>query len=379
MDVERVKVVHLAPLGAGGISKLTVTINKLIDRNKIRFDYLVFRNQKEFMEDEILKLGSKKQIIDTTNINNKLVKAIKKINWMRQLFKREKYDVVHVDASTPYDVIVAISAKLAGVKVIVLHSHNDNFERSMPLRDAFMWFYKLLMPLVITNYFAISEKAAEFMFPKKVFKSKNYKIVCNGINTDEYLYEKEDRDIARKELGVEKNFVLGHVGRFVYQKNHDYILDVFEKLLTIRPEAKLLLVGDGELQESIKEKVKRKKLEENVIFYGTTHDVRKVLIAMDAFIFPSHFEGLGIVAIEAQATGLPTFCADSIVEEVNITKCFHRIHGWNPDEWAKKISEVTVTANVRRSYNKEIADAGYDIRVVAQELQNFYIKSGREI
>lgn len=368
-----VKVIHMAPLSTGGISKLTITIHGLMDPQKVQFDYLVFRNRKEFLEEEAIALGGKKQVVNTESIKNKFIKFIKKMVWMKKLFKDEQYDVVHVDASTPYDVTVAVAAKLAGVKTIILHSHNNGYQKSIPLRDAFMGLYKKLMFLVVTDYFTISQSAAEFMFPEKIVKEKKFKLVCNGIRTADYGYDENDRIVARKEMNLEGKFVIGHIGRFVYQKNHDFILKVFAKIQKEHPESVLLLVGEGTLKSEVMKKVRMYGLEASVIFYGVTHDIRRMLLVMDAFIFPSHFEGLGIAAIEAQTCGLQVYGADTIAEEVNVTECFHRISGWDEKEWADTIWKGRKIQD-RRSYIREVTEAGYDIQAVARELEDFYLR-----
>lgn len=368
----KIKVLHLTELGAGGIAKLTVTINKFIS-DKIQFDYLVFRDKKEFLEDEALSYGGRKQIIDTENFHNTFYKVIWKEIEMVKLFKREQYDFVHVDASTPYDVVVAIAAKLAGIKRIIFHSHNDNFHRTRPLRDMFMPIYKWCMQFVVTDYFAISESAANFMFPKKILKEKKYRLIYNGIDVDEYFYNDDDRKQYRQEMNLENTFVIGHVGRFDYQKNHDFIIDVFKEIHEKKSDSLLLLVGTGDLENNIKEKLKKNNLLDHVIFYGVTHDVRKMLLVMDAFIFPSRFEGLGIVAIEAQTTGLLTFCADTIVDEVNVTDCFKRIHGWDPCEWADTILTTCNEMFDRSDMRECVTNSGYNIRKIASWLEEFYL------
>ena len=370
-----VRVIHMAPLSTGGISKLTVTIHKFLDKDKVQFDYLVFRNNKEFLEDEIIKLGGKKKLVDVGDVKNPLLKCIKKIVLMRNLFKNEKYDVVHVDASTPYDVIVAIAAKLAGIKTIIMHSHNNSFHKNIPLRDIFMGWYKKIMLFTVTDYFAISESSAHFMFPKSVLKKRNYYIVRNAIDTSDYIFSSSDRKKYRVESGLTDKFVIGHIGRFVYQKNHDFIIDVFKQIHQQNSESVLLLIGEGPLQSEIKTKVEKLGLSENVIFYGTTHNIRKPLLMMDVFIFPSRFEGLGIVAIEAQATGLLVAAADTIVDEVNITDCFQRIHGWNVNEWAESICSFDYSK--RKNCTDQVINAGYDIKQVAKFMQEFYIMNKR--
>lgn len=372
-----VKVIHMAPLGTGGITNLTVTINKLIDISRVQFDYLVFRDQKEFKEDEVLKLGAKKQVIDLSNISNPIKRFSVKMRSMTSLFKRERYDVVHVDASTPYDVVVAIAAKIAGTKVIVLHAHNDSYKKGHSIKDFLMPVFKQLMLISCTDYFAISETAAKFMLPAKVLREKQYKIIRNAIIPEKYEYDAELASRERKKLGIkEETFVLGNIGRFVYQKNHEFMVDVFCELHKKHENTVLLLVGEGDLESHIREKVEDLGLSESVIFYGVTHDVQLPLNAMDAFIFPSHFEGLGIVAIEAQTTGMPVWCAETISEEAKICENFHYINGWDAQTWADEIWKIN-KLNGRRSRIEEAKKSGYDMSIVADEMQSFYLKRVR--
>lgn len=371
-----VRVIHMAPLGSGGISRLTVSIHERMDPARVTFDYLVFRDQKEFLEDEVIRLGGHKQVVDVSGCRNRIVKCVIKIRRMRDLFARERYDVVHVDASTPYDVIVAIAARLAGVPRIVMHAHNDGFQRTIPLRDAFMGVYKALMPLVVTDYYAISESAARFLFPRSILRNHRCQYARNGIRVESYGYAAEDHDRIRQEMGLTDRFVVGHIGRFVYQKNHAFIIRVFEEILRREPNAVLLLVGEGVLRQEIETLVHDKGLTEQVLFYGTTHDVCAVLLAMDAFLFPSRYEGLGIAAIEAQATGLPVYAAETIPEEANLTECYQRMIGWDPAGWAERIITHQRELPPRRGYAQEITDAGYSIDAVAQMWDAFYTTGG---
>lgn len=374
MPEGKIKVIHMAPLGSGGISKLTVTINEMLPPD-IQFDYLVFRDQKEFFEDRALALGGKKQVIDVSATKNDFARFLMKMRKMTKLFRNEKYDVVHVDASLPYDVIVAIAAKLAGIKTIVMHSHNDDFENKKFLRDMLIPIYKILMRIVVTDYFAISEKSAEFMFPKSVYKQKKYTIVRNGINSKDYVFKESVREAVRTELNIEDKIVVGHVGRFVYQKNHDFILEAFKAFHDLHKDSVLLLVGEGTLMEKIKEKAKRMEIADSTIFFGTTYDIPKILHAMDLFIFPSRFEGLGIVAVESQANGVPTVCANTIVDEVNITDCFFKIDDWNKENWANKMYEIYLDNPRYKDSREQIVEAGYDIEETVNQLVSFYRKT----
>ena len=372
-----IKVIHMAPLGTGGITRLTLSINKELDPDTVRFDYLVFREKKEFAEEELGELQAKKQVVDLEHIHNPLIRFYKKMRGMIALFKREQYDVVHVDASTPYDVIVAVAARLAGIDTIIIHSHNDSYKKGNKFKDILMPFFKSLMPYVCTDYFAISEPAAMFMFPASVLNSKNYTIIRNAIPVEKYGYIEEKRIDERKKLGyTNENFVIGNIGRFVYQKNHEFMLEVFERIYNEHKEARLLLVGDGELMEKMIRKAEEMNISEAVCFYGPTHHVPDILQAMDAFIFPSRFEGLGIVAIEAQTSGLPVWAAETIPKEAIICDEFKYISGWNPNIWAEAIWNGR-TQVPRRSRNKEAIEAGYDIKTVAKNMQDFYVSKAK--
>ena len=177
----------------------------------------------------------------------------------------------------------------------------------------------------------------------------------------------------RKELGIEDKIVIGHAGRFCEQKNHKFLIDVFKKIADLENNAVLLLIGAGETFERIKEQVQEYGLEERVIFLGVRKDIASLYQAMDCFVFPSLFEGLGIVAIEAQCSGLPVVGSDVIPKEAAVTNQFHYMSlDDSADEWAKKILEVT--KQERKAEIDKIRAAGYDVHDVAEYLEDFYIK-----
>ena len=177
---------------------------------------------------------------------------------------------------------------------------------------------------------------------------------------------------TRKELGFSDEFIVGHIGRFSYQKNHEYLLRVFAEVLKLKKNAILLLLGDGELREEKERKISELSLNEHVVLAGDRKDANRILNAMDCFVFPSHFEGLGIVAIEAQCNGLPCFINEIFPTELDINSNLHRLSLQSgPDVWAKEIVENAkripadeAVENVRR--------AGYDIKQIAKKLESFY-------
>lgn len=370
--MEKIKIVHTIPMGAGGISNLTLTINEKIDREKYEFDYLVFRNQKEFCDERAAKLGSPKLIVDVSGIKNPIFKGVKKVIGTAQLLKRENIKIVHVDASTPYDVVLAVAAKMAGVPKIIFHAHNDNYERNITLRNCMQPLFRLLIPLTVTDYIAISEQAAKFLFPKKIVKKKSYYLFKNGIDIPKYVYNEQIRKEYREKYNLNNKFVIGHVGRFVYQKNHEFLIDVFQEIKKTKPNAVLILIGTGELEIQIRKKVKDLKLENSVIFWGITEEVNYLMQAMDCFVFPSRYEGLGMVAIEAQCSGLPTIVSDALPQEVEIANCLKKI-GLNEsaNEWANQIIFFCEGYN-RTDTSIYVKRAGYDINDIVKKLERLY-------
>ena len=367
-----VKVLHMAPLGSGGISKLTVTINGLIDLKKVKFDYLVFKDEKTFYEDIVYKYAAEKKLVDVSKYKNKLLLYWKKYQLTYKMLLKNKYDVVHVDASTPMDVVIGMAAKKAGVNYVIIHSHIAGDNKHSWFRSFYFDVCRRKMIGVFDDYIAISDSAAEFMFPTSIVQEKKYRIVSNGIVADEYHYDETVRQEWRKRLNVENNFLVGHVGRFSKEKNHKFIIEVFSKLIQIVPSAKLLLIGEGGLKPEIEKLVIDKGLSDKVIFYGISHEIPKLMLAMDAFIFPSHYEGLGIAAVEAQCSGLPLFFSKGIPEATSLTPVFNYVDGADPENWAWAIASSQGAE--RKDYVDEVKNAGFDIIHIAKEMEEYYIE-----
>lgn len=179
--------------------------------------------------------------------------------------------------------------------------------------------FKSLIPFIADYNIACSESAARYMFPKRVIDSKDYQIINNGIEVSSYVYNPQVRQVYRSRYNCHGKFVVGHIGRFVRQKNHEFIIDIFSEIHKKESDSILCLFGTGEDENRIKEKVKELGLEDSVMFYGTTNEVQNILQMMDVFLFPSLYEGLPVVCVEAQAAGLPVVASGTITEEVRIT------------------------------------------------------------
>lgn len=223
-----------------------------------------------------------------------------------------------------------------------------------------------------------SKEAGVWLFGKKIVNSNRFMIVHNAVDLEKYKFNVEVRERIRNDLKIDKNtIVIGHVGRFVELKNHDFLVDVFYEFYEIHPNSKLLLIGTGIKENEIKEKVKRLGIEENVIFAGFRENVNDYMCAMDLFVLPSKTEGLGLVLIEAQASGLKCFTSKDVVpNEVDVSKTTQFLSlNLLPKEWA----DVLIETNIERVKNEDmIKQAGYDIIDTSKVLQDFYTKNNND-
>ena len=200
----------------------------------------------------------------------------------------------------------------------------------------------------------------------------DYTIVNNGIDTEKFVFDKQVRDKIRTGLKIENKFVVGHIGRFSYQKNHEFLIDIFNEVYKKNSNAVLLLLGCGELEKQIREKVHILGLDKAVIFNGTVSNANEFYQAMDCFVLPSHFEGLGIVAVESQASGLKTLCSDVVPKEAQITNLLEFMSLSDTAEaWAEKVLSYDNRYG-RRDMSDEIKKSGFDIKYSAKQLEGLY-------
>lgn len=349
-------------MGRGGLETMLMNYYRYMDRNKVQFDFLVHRNFEADYDKEILSMGGKIYHI------SRLVPWSKRYREKLKKFflDHPEYKIIHVHQDCLSSVALQC-AKECGIAVRIAHSHNSNQDKN--LRYLIKRHYMKQIPQFATDCFACGKEAGDWMF-----SGHPYQIMCNAIDAALYTYSLEKADAIRKQLHVQKNLVIGHIGRFDIQKNHTFLLDIFSECVKIAPNAKLLLVGDGEGKVQIQEKVKRLGLEERVIFTGVRSDVPDLLQAMDVFVFPSLYEGVPVTMIEAQASGLPCVISDGVPKECIITAglvtSMRLLDA--PSDWAKHIIKQS---HIRRNNHlKEIRNAGYDIVTAAKKLESFYLK-----
>lgn len=358
----------------GGLTKYICQNYCFINKNKIQFDFITYDKFLDF-EKEFYQKGARFYRIP------KIKNIIKYFSFWKRLQEENKYEIIHFHMSYT-NIVPIICARLVGIKNIILHAHStqidDNRLFIRIIKKQLNFLGKILVKFLVKKYLACSDLAAKWMFPISVVKRKEYILVHNAIDLKKYLFNREIRNQKRKELNISDNcFCIGHVGRFAYQKNHDYLIDIFKEIYLLNKNTKLLLIGDGSLINREKEKVLNLGLEENVIFLGNRNDVFDLYNAFDCFILPSRFEGLGMVIIEAQASSLHCYVSDIIPKEVKITDLVDFISlDKSPKFWAKKIMKDNIFE--RNNMLKDILKAGYDIEYEVKRLEKIYMSSLRE-
>ena len=351
----------------GGLTQYILQNCQYINRNKFQNGLISFEKNLDFKE-EYLKLK-----IDIFTLSNPL-KIIKYMKELKQI-KKNDYNIMHIHLS--YNkFLILLEAKLLGFTVI-LHSHSTGIERNGILYDIVKisshYIGKLITPLLVDKYLACSHLAAKWMFPKHIIKSQNYVIAKNAINIDTFIYNQIKQKQTRENLKISNNCV----GRFSYPKNHIFLVKIFSEIVKKNEDSKLLFIGgytnkDKHIFDNIQNLVKTLNLENKIIFLGKRNDVFDLFQAMDCFVLPSLFEGLPIVGIEAQTSGLPTFFSDKITKEVGVSHLANFISlEKEPKFWAE---EILKCKNQKRfSPIEEIRTAGYDIKEEIKNMEDFYI------
>lgn len=296
-----------------GLETMLMNYYRHIDRDRIQFDFLVHRNGEFDYDKEILEMGGR--IFHIRPIRgNDFVCYLKDLKQFFSLHKELKIVHSHLDALSGF---VLAAAKQANVDVRIAHSHNNGFET-----DNKRWaryFAKQLIPLSATHFWGCSKEAIEFMFGRKVLESNRSRLVPNAISLNQFSFSQEQRVKMRKQMGLDGKLVVGHIGRFSQQKNHEFLIKIFNELCRKLSNSVLMLIGEGEEKNTILTLAKQLGIEDKVLFLGVRTDIASLLCAMDVFVLPSLFEGLGIVLIEAQAIGVPSVASNCVAKEVNVT------------------------------------------------------------
>lgn len=351
----------------GGVEAVVMNYYRHIDRNKVQFDFICDDDSTCIPKEEIEKLGGKVILIPPYQKVFKYHKELKKV------LTEGNYKIVHshINALSIFSLWAAKSAK---VPVRIAHSHSTSNKKEWKktlLKNILRPFSKVFA----TDYFCCSELAGRWLFGNKTYNQGKVYLLNNAIDVDKFKYDEKIRKSKRKELKIkDKDLVIGHIGRFVQQKNHSFLIDIFNEVHKQNKNTILLLAGEGPLKEEIENKVKELGLKKNVMFLGQRNDANELYQAMDAFLLPSLYEGLPVVGVEAQAAGLPCFFSTDMTKETKVlktTKFITLTH--TPKYWSKTI--LTEFKNyTRNDTEKEITANSFNIKIEATKLEQQYDK-----
>lgn len=376
-----------------GVSSMLLNYYRYIDHDKVNFDFMVYNTVSDDVKEyckrnhsRIYEVGplSGKTVLDGT--------LYKKVEGVMKRYAK-KYDVIHGHESNTAFIYMKL-AKKYGINNRIIHSHNAKGADGMikKVRNFILNHYGLKYA---TNYCACSKKAAKYLYGT----TNHVNIINNAIDINKFRFQPEVRNRMRKKLGVEDMFVVGHVGRFAPQKNHEYIIDIFWQFHQKVQDSKLVLIGDGELMDAIKQKVSALYLDDAVLFEGVKNNVNEYMQAMDVFVLPSMYEGLPVVCVEAQAAGLSCIVSKEVTREIKITKNVEFIEIDNEysvlqsaiqsnqnnqkdiKSWVQKLIKIREKKNVdsRKLYADRVAKQGFDIREQSKKLESYYIKLSNHI
>lgn len=355
----------------GGVESVVMNYYRHIDRTKIQFDFICDEDSTNIPYEEIEKMGGKVILIPPYQ---KVFKYHKKL---KEVLKSGGYKIVHSHINT-LSVFSLFAAKCAGVPVRIAHSHsttNKKEKKKNLLKQILRPFSKVFA----TDYMCCSELAGRWLFGNKEYDNGNVYLLNNAIDLDKFKYDEEKRKKKRKELNIEDDtLVIGHVGRFVEQKNHRFLIDIFNEVHKQKENSILLLVGQGPLMKKMKEKVKILGIENSVKFLGQRNDINELYQAFDVFCLPSLYEGLPVVGVEAQAAGLLCVLSDDMTKETKVLNTTEFLSlSQSVEEWAKYILK-SFEVYTRKINQIEIKNNGFDIRNEAKKLSDYYIAAKEE-
>ncbi len=352
----------------GGVETFLFQHFKHMDHDVVQMDFLTHVKHPAFQK-EIEAMGGRFFYIP---VRNKYPLKYRKA--LDEFFKKhaKDYDVFWCNKCMLNNIDFLKYATKYKIPVRILHSHNSsNMDTGVKgkLMELMHNKNRRKISLYVTKYWACSDYAAEWLFPSEIYEKKQYTFIPNAVDVSKFRLNDSLRKKMRRQLEVENNYVIGHIGRFNYQKNHEFLIRIFKTVYDKDPNARLLLIGTGELEASVKQQVHELSLDSVVQFLGVRHDIPELMQAMDCFLLPSRFEGLPVVAVEAQAAGVPCVLArDGITEQVKITESVEFLNlDQSVDEWAK---EILKQADKREDNYQVMKERGFNIDEAAVKLMN---------
>ncbi len=347
----------------GGVESVVMNYYRNIDRSSVQFDFICDSDSTDIPYDEIKALGGEVYLVSPYQKVFAYRKALVK------LFREKKYQIVHSHLNT-LSVFPLSAAKKAGVKIRIAHSHSTTNKKEWK-KNLLKQILRPWSKVFANNYFCCSELAGRWQFGNKAYDEGKVFLLRNSIDLEKFRFNDDLRKSKRKELGIPEDvFVVGHIGRFMPQKNHSFLIDIFKSLHEKDDKTLLVLAGQGPLFEDIKNKVEAMKLSDSVMFLGQRNDVSEIYQAFDVFVLPSLYEGLPVVIVEAQGTGLKCLTSDKVSMESKISDDLDFISLDGIDLWTDRILALR---NYQRKDNFEVCtNNGYNIKKNAENLLEKY-------
>jgi len=370
----------LTIMNRGGAENMIMNYYRNMDRSKVQFDFLLHRQEMGAFDQEIESLGGKIYRIPAISPKN----YIRYKRALSHFFdKYPEYQIVHSHLNALSSFVLK-EAKTRNIPVRIAHSHlavepfaikkvfAPNTDVKATIKDSIQSLIRKKVRRYATHFFACGEKAGDWLYG--VENRAQVEIINNAIDSKKFIYDRESEKVVRKELDLEGKRVIGHVGRFNEQKNHFFLIEIFEKVVNALPNSCLVLIGDGNLKPKIEERVKELDIKDSVMFLGLQDNIPRLLQTFDLFLFPSLYEGLPVTLIEAQASGIPIVASNTITSEVDITGLltFCSLND-TAQYWAEKV--VKNIDHTRENTHQRIVNGKYDIAENAKKLQEFYLNS----
>lgn len=349
----------------GGVEAVIMNYYRHIDRSKVQFDFVVDGFERTQLDDEIESMGGK--IYHVTPYQKNVFGYMRDI---ANIIHENHYTIVHSNMNT----ISAFSlfvAWLEGVPVRILHNHSMAVPNE-GLRTVMKNILRPFAKLFANRYFACAKVSGEWMYGKRMMENGQVKIINNAVDVDKFAYRADVRESLRKELNISSDtFVMGHIGRFAFPKNHAFLLDIFAEVHKRKPQSILVLVGDGELRPQIEEKIKMLHIEDSVMLLGLRKDAARFYNIMDVFVMPSWYEGLPVVAVEAQANGLTCLLSDRIAKE---TKLIDSVRVLSLEDGYKAWAEciLCVLPEREKTATESLNACGFSVKKEADSLAKCY-------
>lgn len=364
MEAQRILQV-VTIMNRGGLETMLMNYYRKLDHSKIQFDFMTHRYHRGDYDDEIERLGGRIYRMPRI-IPGNYYKYFRQLEEFFELHTEYKVVHAHINENSGF---VLRTARKKGIPCRIAHSHLAalNLDYKLPFR----WYGRFHLKKNSNCYFACSMDAGRWLFGLSSLRNGEVTVLNNAVDIEQFRYNENVRNKMRAALDINNELVIGHVGRFNEQKNHHFLIDIFYHLQKIKKDSILLLIGEGYLMNEIKEKVKMLGLENNIKFLGMREDISDLMQAMDLFLFPSLFEGLPVVLVEAQAAGLPCITSTGVTMEANLCEKVQFINlNDSPKDWAVKI----LSSSLERQNNYEkLSKKGYDVGKNVQQLMNLYL------